>query len=78
MNWLNTEGSNFKPYLIRFSIHDVWICSWKQFECYHYNKLEETTKYVPIGYSHRNAKFCFDRIILLGYYSNVELVVSRM
>jgi hypothetical protein len=46
------KGFNLKPYLIRFWTHDVWICSWQQSECYHYNKFLKTTRYVPIGDSH--------------------------
>jgi len=78
MDSLNIEGSDLKPYLIRFWIHDVWICSWQQTECYHYNKLEESTKYVPIGDSHWNVELCSDRIITPRDYSNDGLVISKM
>jgi hypothetical protein len=78
MDWLNIEGPDLEPYLIRFWTHDVWICSWQQFEYYQYNKLEETTKYVPIGDSRRNVEFYYDRIIVLGDYSSVRLAISRM
>jgi hypothetical protein len=54
----------------------VLICSWQQTECYHYNKLKETIKYVPIGNSHRNVEFCSNRIIAPRDFNNVELAVS--
>ncbi len=56
-------------------------CPWvgqneSQTKCYHYNKLEETTRYVPIGHSHQNDEFYSDRIIAPRDYSSVGLVVS--
>jgi hypothetical protein len=78
MDWLNIEGFDLEPYLIRFWTHDVWICSWQQFECYQYNKLEGTTKYVPIRDLRRNSEFCYDRMIVPRDYSSVRLAISRM
>jgi hypothetical protein len=75
---LNTTGSDLKPYLIRFWTHVVWICSWQQIECYHYNKLEDTTRYVPIGDSHQNVEFCSNRKIAPRNSNSVGLVVSKM
>jgi hypothetical protein len=49
MDQLNIESSDLKPDPISFCTHNVWICSWQQTECYHYNKLEEIDKYVPLN-----------------------------
>ncbi len=56
----------------------MWICPLQQTECYHYNKLEETTRYVPIGDSHWNVEFCSDRIITPRDSSSVRLAISKM
>jgi hypothetical protein len=48
MDKLKIEGSNLKLDPIRFCTHNVWICSWRQTECYNYNKLEEIAWYVPL------------------------------
>ncbi len=48
MDQLNIESSDLKPNPINFCIHNVWICSWQQTECYHYNKLEKIYRYVPL------------------------------
>jgi hypothetical protein len=48
MDQLNIESSDLKPNPISLCTHNVCICSWQQTECYHYNKLEETNRYVPL------------------------------
>jgi hypothetical protein len=78
MDWLNIEGSDLKPYFIRFWTHNVQICTWQQSNCYHYNKLEEITGYVPIRDSHQNVEFCYDRKITPKVSSNAKLVVSKL
>jgi hypothetical protein len=48
MDQLNTESSDLKLDPINFCTHNVWICSWQQTECYHYNNLKDIYKYVPL------------------------------
>ncbi len=51
--------------------------SWKQTECYHYNKLEETTRYEPIGDSHCNAEFCSNGTVAPRDSNSAKLGVSK-
>jgi hypothetical protein len=48
MDQLNTKSFDLKLDPISLCIHNVWISSWQQTECYHYNNLEKTNKYVPL------------------------------
>jgi hypothetical protein len=48
MDQLNIQGFDLKPNPIKFCTHNVWICSWQQTKCYHYNKLEKIARYVPL------------------------------
>jgi hypothetical protein len=75
---LDTKGSDLKPYLIKFWIHSVWICTWQQIDYYHYNKLEEITRYVPIGDSHQNVEFCSNKTIAPKDSNSVGLAISKM
>jgi hypothetical protein len=63
MDQLNIENSNLKLNPISSRTHNVWICSWKQLESYHYNKLKEIDKYVPSGDSHGYGTLCFNRTV---------------
>ncbi len=78
MDGLNTKGFDLKPYLIKFWTCSVWICTWQQIDCYYYNKLEETTRYVPIGDSHQNFEFCSNKTIAPKDSSSAGLVISKM
>ncbi len=44
----------------------------------HYNKLEEITKYVPIGDSHQNVEFCSHKIVAPRDSTSARLIVSKM
>ncbi len=75
---MNSESSDLKPYPISLCTHNVWICSWWQTKCYHYNKLEKTDTYVPSGDSHRNGALYSNRTIAPRGYNTVGLVGCKL
>ncbi len=44
----------------------------------HSNKLEEITKYVPVGDSHQNVEFCSHRIVAPRDSRSAKLAISKM
>jgi hypothetical protein len=78
MDQLNTEISDLKPNHISSCIHNVWNCSWQQFEGYHYSNLKEIDMYVPSRDSHGYGESCYVRTIVPRCCNSVGMVGYKL
>ncbi len=78
MDQLNTKSFDLKPNPISSCIHNVWNCSWQQFEGYHYSNLEENDKYVSFRYSYAYGKSCSVRTLTPRGCNSARLARYKM